>query len=196
MFIIFTNVCVTDEDYDDEDEENDSGDKVPETTTSPPPTEQHARRDLHLISQTNGIDQQQKQKSKAEKSKEDKKRLVISMNKDKPKKPTVEPLHEADQIILTNFTDDLLKNKQIVVLDRNQKKNEQFLKAIQDVMREFAKMYEIPSNQQEGIEADKESEEVDDDTDDDENHSLANNNNNKGNGEDDNEIANNSGTVN
>ena len=152
-----------------------------------------------MIPQTNRIEQQQKQKPKAEKPKEDKKRVVISMTKNKPRKPTVEPLQGADQIILTNFTDDLLKNKQIVVLDRNQKKNEQFLKAIQDVMREFAKMYEVSSDQQEGIEADKDSEEVDDDTNDDtnddENYSLAKNN--KGNNdEDNNEIANNSGTIN
>lgn len=62
---------------------------------------------------------------------------------------TSNKLGSADHIILSNLQGELLRDKQIIILDKNQKKNEQFLKAIQDVMREFSKMYEIPREEQE-----------------------------------------------
>lgn len=49
-----------------------------------------------------------------------------------------------DPILLTDFQDQLLRNKQIVIVDRDKHKNQLFLKAISEVLQDFQQMYEIP----------------------------------------------------
>ena len=121
-------VCMSDET--NEDEEDNENDFRVETSTVP---EHHERR---ALSTTTG----KPDGKTAEKPGKQKVKGVILMTKKIPKKPT----EETDPVIMTNFEDVFMTDKQILVLDRNQRKNQQFLKAIQDVMKQFSEMYEIP----------------------------------------------------
>ena len=52
-----------------------------------------------------------------------------------------------DPLSLTDLQDELLRNKQIVIVDRDKHKNQLFLKAIREVLLDFEKMYEIPHDE-------------------------------------------------
>ena len=152
-----------DEDHEDSQDEEEEGEKSGSSTAESGATEastqmatessqQKQRRQLPATSVTPIPGKRSFKKFKSNNSQSSSRPGVMGLKIFKPISTTPDPEAVSpvdrpdmmDPLILTDFSDQLLKNKQIVIVDRDKHKNRLFLNAIKQVLQDFEQMYQIP----------------------------------------------------